>query len=172
MIYSYRCIVGDMDALELIQLGRELTKIGEEALRGSKTASLPNGPSLVLRDVFANRDSAISEIANRTALPQSYVSESVANLKKRGLLETRVDAQDKRRTLVRVSSQHRRTVARKAATPIDAALARALGARDAADHEAVAESLESLYRRLRPALPGPIVDVIRKSAPEPGSADA
>ena len=68
-MYIYRCIVGDMDALELIQLGRELTKIGEEALRGSKTGSLPNGPSLVLRDVFANRDSAISEIADRTALP-------------------------------------------------------------------------------------------------------
>jgi hypothetical protein len=35
----------------------------------------------VLRDAFGNRESSISEIAERTSLPQSYVSESVARLR-------------------------------------------------------------------------------------------
>lgn len=153
-----------MDALDLIQLGRQLMKIGEEALRGSKMQSLPNGPSLVLRDVFANRDSSISEIAERTGLPQSYVSESVANLEQEGLLATGVDTKDRRRTLVRVSAQHRRTIARKAATPIDAALAKALTDLDTDQQREVTEALGMLFERLRPVAPGPIVDQIR-SAP-------
>ena len=82
---------GGVDALELIQLGRQLTKIGEESLRGSSMPALPNGPSLVLKDVFANRASSISEIAARTALPQSYVSDSVASLQRQGFVETRTD---------------------------------------------------------------------------------
>jgi DNA-binding MarR family transcriptional regulator len=145
-----------MDALELIQLGRQLTKIGEEALRGSRQQTLPNGPSLVLREAFAHRDSSISEIAQRTALPQSYVSESVAALAQQGMLETRVDPADRRRTLVRVTAQHRRTVARKAATSIDAALARALADPDQAAE--VTQALETLRAQLRLAALGPILE--------------
>ncbi|HTU86100.1 MAG TPA: MarR family transcriptional regulator [Solirubrobacteraceae bacterium] len=160
-----------MDALELIQLGRQLTKIGEEAMRGSRTQALPNGPSLVLRDVFANRDSSISQIAERTGLPQSYVSESVASLTQQGMLETRADPADKRRTLVRVSADHRRTVASKAATPIGGALARALGDR-AEDLDAVAGSLENLFERLVPAASGPVIEQIRPRSREPRRRNA
>lgn len=160
-----------MDALELIQLGRQLTKIGEEALRGSRMPGLPNGPSLVLRDVFANRDSSISEIAGRTGLPQSYVSESVASLQQQGLVETRTHSGDKRRTLVRVSAHHRRTVARKAATPIDVALAKAL--RNGADEvEDAVECLQNLAERLRPPAAGPIIDQIRPARGERGESRA
>src|SRR5580693_7809367 len=35
MFHRGRCIVSDMNALDLIVLGRQLTKIGEEVLRGS-----------------------------------------------------------------------------------------------------------------------------------------
>jgi DNA-binding MarR family transcriptional regulator len=160
-----------MDALELIQLGRQLTRIGVQAMRGSRQQALPNGPSLVLRDVFANRDGSISQIAERTGLPQSYVSESVASLAKQGMLETRVDPDDRRRTLVRVSAGHRRTVASKAATPIEGALAGALG--DRADElEEVAGSLERLLGQLVPAAPGPVVGQIRRAPREPNGRDA
>src|SRR4029077_6957323 len=104
MFHRRRCIVNDMNALDLIVLGRQLTKIGEEVLRGSgdpagqdagghgqrparasgrpgQAPFLPPGPSLVLGDVFAHPGSSITAITARTGLPQSYVSESVARLR-------------------------------------------------------------------------------------------
>src|SRR5580692_11081147 len=105
-----RCIVSDVDALDLIMLGRQLTKIGEDVMRGStaqtaktQTAKarpatppgaepadapfMPTGPSLVLRDVFANPGSSITDITARTGLPQSYVSESVARLRGQAIVQ-------------------------------------------------------------------------------------
>jgi len=156
-MHSYRCIIGRVDALELIQLGRWLTKIGEASLRGSSIPALPNGPSLVLKDVFAHPDSSISEIATRTALPQSYVSDSVASLQQQGFVEARTDTKDRRRTLVSVTKQHRQTVARKGATPVDAALAHVLGDGDADGVTATIELLNTLAKRLAAASPGPIL---------------
>ncbi len=143
-------------------LGRQLTRIGEGVLRGSTAStasapSLPAGPSLVLRDVFAHPDSSITDVTARTGLPQSYVSESVAKLRRQGIVETTADPADGRRTLVRVSAQHPRTVAAKGSAPVDAALAEALG--EPADGAAVTEilgTLTALASRLRPDAPGPI----------------
>ena len=201
MFHRRRCIVSDMDALDLIVLGRQLTKIGEEVLRGStggvgqradgegeqaagdqagdrpvqapggrggdrpvqapgrprRVPFMPAGPSLVLRDVFAHPGSSITDITARTGLPQSYVSESVARLRSRGILETSADPADGRRTLVRVSAGHPRTVAAKGSAPVDGALAAALGEPDGGP--AVAEivaTLNALAERLRPESPGPI----------------
>ena len=182
-----------MNALDLIMLGRQLTKIGEEVLRGpagrgtgrqdaagqgaggsgtggsgtggSGTGGqgeragpyMPAGPSLVLRDVFAHPGSSISDITGRTGLPQSYVSESVARLRGQGILETSADPGDRRRTLVRVSAQHPRTVAAKGSASVDGALAAALG--EPEDGPSVTEiigTLAALAERLRPESPGPI----------------
>src|SRR5580658_5342493 len=187
MFQRGRCIVSDMNALDLIVLGRQLTKIGEEVLRGSgdpagqdagghgerpvqasgrprqasgrprRAPFLPTGPSLVLRDVFAHPGSSITDITARTGLPQSYVSESVARLRSQGILETSADPADGRRTLVRVSAGHPRTVAAKGSAPVDGALAAALGEPDGGP--AVAEivaTLSALAERLRPESPGPI----------------
>lgn len=140
-------------------------------MRGGRLPTLPNGPSLVLRDVLAHRDSSINEICERTSLPQSYVSESVARLRDRGVLETRVDGDDRRRTLVRVSARHARTIARKAATPIDDALAGALGPAHSHALEEVLEALEMLAERLSARPPGPILRRLRESA-ERNNVDA
>lgn len=151
-----------VDALELIQLGRQLTKIGEESLRGSSMPALPNGPSLVLKDVFANRDSSISEIAARTALPQSYVSDSVASLERQGFVETRTDSNDRRRTLVSVTKQHKQTVARKGSAPVDAALANAIGDAEADQVSVTLELLKTLAERLKSTSRGPILSQIER----------
>jgi DNA-binding MarR family transcriptional regulator len=143
-----------MNALDLIMLGRQLTKIGEEVLRGSKAQAMPTGPSLVLRDVFAHPDSSITDVTARTGLPQSYVSESVARLRDQGIVETSADPADGRRTLVRVTAEHPRTVAAKGAVPVDAALAAALG--HPADAGEIIATLAALAERLRPASPGPV----------------
>jgi DNA-binding MarR family transcriptional regulator len=175
-----------MDALDLIMLGRQLTKIGEEVMRGASTAGsstagsstagrpdapfMPTGPSLVLRDVFANPGSSITDITARTGLPQSYVSESVARLRGQGIVETSADPADGRRTLVRVSAQHPRTVAAKGSVPVDAALAAALG--EPAGGAAVTQiigTLSALAALLAPETPGPILrqlDQARREQPD------
>jgi DNA-binding MarR family transcriptional regulator len=180
-----------VDALDLIMLGRQLTKIGEEVMRGSKTQTsktptageptageptpavptpgeptaavpleapfMPTGPSLVLRDVFANPGSSITDITARTGLPQSYVSESVARLRDQGIVQTSADPADGRRTLVRVSAQHPRTVAAKGSAPVDAALAAALGEPDGgAAVTKIIGTLKALADQLAPETPGPI----------------
>jgi DNA-binding MarR family transcriptional regulator len=146
-----------MNALDLIMLGRQLTRIGEEVLRGSTAESVSTGPSLVLRDVFAHPGSSIGDITMRTGLPQSYVSESVARLRGQGILDTSADPGDGRRTLVRVSDRHRRTVAAKGAASADEALAAALGERDGEPASAeIIATLTELAERLRPESPGPI----------------
>lgn len=160
-MYSSRPV----DALELIQLGRQLVRIGERALRGGPGSGLPTGPSLVLRDVFAHPDSPISAIADRTALPQSYVSESVAKLRDQGIVQVRTDAADRRRSLVRVTDAHRRAVAGKASAPIDRALAEHLGGGDAGDVREVVSLLEALAERL-PAPHASIVARLREAEPD------
>jgi len=159
-----------MDALDLILLGRQLAKIGEDAMRDSPGPSFPTGPSLVLRDVFANPKASINEIAERTSLPQSYVSESVAKLRDQGLVRTSVDPSDKRRTLVQVTEEHPRAVARKGTVSVDAVLAQALGydGLDAAREEL--DVLATLSQRLRPATPGPILEQLRQPRQHPGPA--
>ncbi len=161
-----------MNALDLIMLGRQLSKIGEEVLRGSKATAgaspvLPAGPSLVLRDVFAHPDSSITDITARTGLPQSYVSESVARLRDQGVLATSADPADGRRTRVRVTAEHPRTVAAKGAASVDAALAEALG--EPPGGAAVTEilgTLSTLASRLRPSAPGPIRRQLEQSGGE------
>jgi DNA-binding MarR family transcriptional regulator len=170
-----------VDALDLIMLGRQLTKIGEEVMRGSKTQTaktqtakarpakapsdaeprdapfMPTGQSLVLRDVFANPGSSITDITARTGLPQSYVSESVARLRGQGIVATSADPADGRRTLVRVSARHPRTVAAKGSVPVDAALAAALGEPDGgAVVTKIIGTLSALADQLAPETPGPI----------------
>lgn len=151
-----------MNALDLILLGRRLTKIGEQAVRGSAGGGVPTGVGVIIRDVFVHPECSIGEITSRSGLPQSYVSQSVARLCSRGLFTTKTDPADGRRTLVSVSALHAGGVAAKGSVSVDAALARALGETDTtAAAEAVA-ALETLAHRLEPAEPGPILRRIRE----------
>ena len=141
-------------------LGRRLVRIGEEVMRGSKNPGMPTGPSVVLRDVFTNPDSSITEITTRTGLPQSYVSECIAKLRADGIIDTTVDPADRRRTLSRVSAQHPLVVARKGAVSVDAVLSQALGQGNPTAEEVI-QSLVALAKRLEPAEPGPILGQLR-----------
>jgi len=61
-----------MEALELIQLGRRLVRIGEQVLRSTGDGPAPPlGPSMVLQDVFGHPGSSVTDITARTGLPQS-----------------------------------------------------------------------------------------------------
>lgn len=108
-----------MDALDLFQLGRWLAKLGEDAIRSLGAPSWSPGRRLILMDAHAFPDSSVGEVATRTGLPQSYVSEMVAKLRDLGALETRADSADRRRTLVKVSDSIPESVVCFGAAPVD-----------------------------------------------------
>jgi DNA-binding MarR family transcriptional regulator len=151
-------------AFDLIVLGRQLSKIGESVMRGSGTKPpMPTSAGLVLRDVLAHPDSSISDITARTAMPQSHVSETVAQLVEQGLVESARDPADKRRTIVRVAASHPRHVARAAMVSVDAALIDALDSMSPDAAGDVIATLEDLAARLRPTKPGPILDQLNRA---------
>ena len=146
-----------MEALELIQLGRRLVRIGEQVLRSTGDGPAPPlGPSMVLQDVFGHPGSSVTDITARTGLPQSYVSESIARLRDDGLVVTEVDPADRRRTLVRPNPEHLRRVARKGTASVDAALAEAFDESDTSKAEVLAHTIREMARRLLPSQRGPI----------------
>jgi DNA-binding MarR family transcriptional regulator len=157
----------DLTAGELIMLGRQLTRIGTEAMRGQGGSRAPAGQGMVAADVFAHPATSVGEIADRTGLRQGYVSETVARLRERGVLETGTDPADGRRTLVRLAPGHPDTVARAAATGVSEALARALGNPDPGTLAQVTATLTALARRLQPAEPGPVPRALTRSPDGP-----
>jgi DNA-binding MarR family transcriptional regulator len=140
-----------MDALELFQLGRWLTKLGEDAMRPLGVPPSRPGRRLILMDAFAFPDSSVGEIATRTGLPQSYVSEMVAKLRDLGALETRADPADRRRTLVKVSGSAPKAVVGFAAVPVDKVLVDALRGSHPGSAAELVSALGEIAARLRVA---------------------
>ena len=135
-----------MNALDLYLLGRRLMKIGEGAMRPPGAPPVPTGVRLIVTDIAEHPGSPIGEIARRTGLPQSHVSQSVARLRERGAVETEGDPNDGRRTLVRLSASVSARAARHSAAHIDTLLAEAAGLDDPAE---VVASLDALLAGLR-----------------------
>jgi DNA-binding MarR family transcriptional regulator len=144
-----------MDALDLFQLGRWLTRLGEEAMRPLDAPTSPPGQRLILMDAFACPDSSVGEIATRTGLPQSYVSAVVSRLREAGAFKTRTDPGDRRRTLVRVSDSLPPTVAGLGRTPVDTLLTEALGELPPKRAVELIAALSEVADRLRTRLAGP-----------------
>jgi DNA-binding MarR family transcriptional regulator len=145
-----------MEAIELVDLGRRITRIGEEAMRGKRGPGMPAGRALVLRDVFANPGCSVNDIVARTGLPQGYVSECVAKLREDEMVETATDPSDRRRTLVSFGRKHGARVIKAGAVPVESALASALGERDPEALSQLIDALANLARRLRPSTEGAV----------------
>ena len=86
-----------VDAAGLFLLSRRLMQIAESVLPQHKAAT---SLRFVALDVGYHPNSSISEITERTGLPQSLVSMSVAKLRDLGVVQTEPDPADRRRTLV------------------------------------------------------------------------
>jgi DNA-binding MarR family transcriptional regulator len=162
-MHSQRCIVKNVDALELVMLGRQLTKIGEQAMRGGQAPPLPAGHALVLRDVLAHPASSVTDITTRTGLAQSIVSKAIARLQDQDIVEVEADRADGRRTLASVRTAHLVNVRRRGALSADKALAEALGETDPDAAAEIVGVLQNLAARLRPASPGPVIRHLRGS---------
>ena len=148
-----------MYGLELFLLGRNLMKLGEEAIRAEASFAiatragsrkLPTSVRSVLIDVCEHPNSSISEITARTGFPQSHVSAAVARLREERAVVTVVDSSDRRRTLVGPSSEAPPRAAQPDAAAVRRVLMAALGTDDAGDVAEVVSAVETLARRLTP----------------------
>ena len=113
-------------------------QIAESVLPQQKAAT---SLRFVALDVGYHPDSSISEITERTGLPQSLVSMSVAKLRELGVVQTEPDPADRRRTLVHATAAMGARAQRAGGTSIEAALAEALAVDD---HKDVADALAAL----------------------------
>lgn len=118
-----RYILGDMDGVRLHRLGKRLIDLSREVTTSAGDASLTPAEIAVMEDVMKNPDSVVSEIKARTGFAQSHVSESVARLRGRGLIETPVDQADRRRTRVRLSELARQAILARAGRSADEVIA-------------------------------------------------
>jgi DNA-binding MarR family transcriptional regulator len=106
---------------------------------------------LVMEDIATHPDSSISEITARTGFPQSHVSTSVARFHARGIVETRTDPADGRRTLVRAAPDYVRRAGRRGTQSVNEAVAAAL---DDPDPIVIAEVVAALDRLADLLTPG------------------
>ncbi|MCM2423170.1 MarR family transcriptional regulator [Streptomyces sp. RKAG293] len=147
-----------MNGVELFLLGRTLMKIGEEAMPepagGGTHPGSVRSVLVVASDIATHPDSAIGEIAARTGLPQSQVSNAVARLKEAGSVVTSADPADRRRLLVRQAPEISARVEQVRATTIESALIAMLGADDPRRVQEVTDALDVLARHLNPQMTG------------------
>ena len=153
-----------MNGIELFLLGRKLMKLGEEAIPAGGFRSLPTSVRSILLDVFEHPDTSVGEIAARTGFPQSHISASVAKLRDEGLFVTKIDANDRRRTLVRRSPEVTRRAANQAMVSIDTALANALATDDPNLVDTLSRALDLIAHHLNP-------DAIAKLRTESGASN-
>lgn len=142
-----------MDGIELFLLGRTLMKIGQEAIPTDgvgQYATSHRSVLIVASDIRAHPGSSVGEIAEQTGFPQSKVSACIARLREAGAIDTATDPSDRRRLLVWPAAQVSARVARVRSTPIDGALAAALGSNDPQRIAEVVAALDTLARHLTP----------------------
>ena len=118
-------------------------------MRGPGAQPVPASLRLVATDVVEHPGSAIGEITARTGLPQSYVSQTVARLRERGVLETAPDPRDRRRTIVQPSARIPERVERQGSNPVEGPLGEALDIEDEQEIARLTATLEELLARLR-----------------------
>ncbi|MFD1540374.1 MarR family winged helix-turn-helix transcriptional regulator [Nonomuraea guangzhouensis] len=142
-----------MNGVELFLLGRTLMKIGEQALPtegiGHHATSVRT-VLIVASDVRAHPGSAVGEIAVRAGLPQSAVSGAVARLRATGAIVTEPDPDDRRRLVIQPAPEPSNRVNEIRSTPIDKALATALGTGDPKQVAEVGALLDELAGQLTP----------------------
>jgi DNA-binding MarR family transcriptional regulator len=151
-----RCIISDVNGIELYVLGRRLMKLGQGAMPRAGFRRLPSSVQTILLDVSEHPDSSISQIVARTGFPQSLVSEAVARLREGGALRTAIDPSDRRRTLVRLSPEIPARMNRAPADSVEPVLAEVLGTDDPAELANVVSTLTALAERFAAAAQQPV----------------
>lgn len=133
--------------------------------------NLPKGTAasvrLVLIDVGYHPNSSITEITERTGFPQSLVSTAVARLREVGVVESKPDPEDRRRTLVRTTPARGVIQRRIEVESIDDIIAAELAVDDRAQVANVAAALDLLSRLLTPEVLANDNETTTRDAPVP-----
>jgi DNA-binding MarR family transcriptional regulator len=130
-----------MNIARLRRLGRRLVELSKPA-DGDDQPMLTPGEEAVFEDVLRHPGGAVGEIQARTGFAQSHVSASVARMRERGILETGPDPSDGRRTQVRVADAAMHALFRRATTPVEEVVRRAVP--DPADADRAVALLKEL----------------------------
>jgi DNA-binding MarR family transcriptional regulator len=150
-----RCILEDVELSDLYQLGRRITELAYQEMGGSELDLTPS-EFLVLRDLFMNGQSSITDTVARTGLAQSKVSTSVAKLRDRGWVQTSPDPSDGRKTLAAVTEQVKLQGDRRRARSVQDALDLVLADAEPAEREELTAALERLHQLLVGEHPGEV----------------
>ena len=132
---------------DLYQLGRRLTELAYQGMGGSELDLTPS-EFLVLRDLFMNGRSSISDTVTRTGLAQSKVSTSVAKLRDRDWVQTSPDPRDGRKTLAEVTKAVKLEGDRRRARSAQDALGLVLAGAEPDERRQLAAALERLHQLL------------------------
>jgi DNA-binding MarR family transcriptional regulator len=133
-----------MQAHQLYQLGRTLIDAAQRA-QGATEAGMSPSEFLVLRDLFLNGPSSVSEVVSRTDLAQSRVSICIKNHVKRGWVTTGTDEADGRKTIARVTDRVRTEGMKRRNQDAQDSLAPLLAGASPKDRATIAAALERLY---------------------------
>ncbi|MBW8487408.1 MarR family transcriptional regulator [Actinomadura parmotrematis] len=136
-----------MNTTELYLLGHRLQKLAEAAIPTEGVGEHPTSTRTVLlvaADVREHPGTTVTEIARRTGLVQSQVSNAVARLRGAGGLAAAPDPADRRRTLLRPGPDDAPRVVAAREAPLGPVLAAAT-----TDPERAAVLLEELVGLFR-----------------------
>ena len=136
--------LGFMQTHQLYQLGRTLIDAAQRAQGATETGMSPS-EFLILRDLFLNGPSSISEVVARTDLAQSRVSICIKNHVKRGWVTTSTDAADGRKTIAQVTDRVKTEGMKRRNRSAEDALAPLLAGASAKERTAIVTALERLY---------------------------
>lgn len=136
-----------MQGADLVYVGQQLVKAGRLALHSARPG-LQTADSIVVADLLDRRFSTVTEIAQRTGYAQSRVSKAVATLRDQGLVRTRIDPADRRRSVVYLVDQGSET-GEAGVSNVDEVLDKLLANADKRDRAAIRAALEKLVVVLR-----------------------
>src|SRR5947209_20094186 len=96
-----------MEVGDLVYLGQQLTRLGRMAMHAN-SPDLQAAEAMVVSELLEKRYSTITELVGRTGYAQSRVSKAVAVLRSQGIVGTRTDTDDRRRSVVYLVDADRR----------------------------------------------------------------
>jgi DNA-binding MarR family transcriptional regulator len=126
-----------MDSLRRVVHALNIATRASERVFGLSAAQL-----FVIKNLATNSGQSLSELATRTRTTQSSVSEVVARLVRRGLVERQPSKDDRRRAELSLTAAGRETLAAAPET-VQERLLRGFEQLDAESRTALAETLES-----------------------------
>jgi SAM-dependent methyltransferase len=134
-----------VNGIELSLLGQRLVQVAQEALPpDSAMRRLPPATRLVLADVMRHSGTSTAEITERTGLTAGQAAALVADLVRDEFVRDGLDSDGRQRISVNPAPAFRDAPR----SPVDGAIATALGSEDPAQVQEVIATLEVLARQL------------------------